>query len=80
LKINGLSGVKWFDARPHPGPLPQGEGETLPVLWQNVALLIQEHRGKSSGGKVNSTENSEEPKVDFLFLRGSKRNRGGAKK
>jgi len=31
------------------------------VLWQNVAMLIQENRGKSSGGKVNSTENSEEP-------------------
>jgi hypothetical protein len=31
------------------------------VLWQNVAVLIQGNRGKSSGGKVNSTENSEEP-------------------
>jgi len=30
------------------------------VLWQNVALLIQGNRGKSSGGKVNSTENGEE--------------------
>ena len=55
------AGLKWFDARPHPGPLPQGEGETLPVPWQDVALLIQGNRGESSDGKVNSTENSEEP-------------------
>jgi hypothetical protein len=27
--------MKVIFARPHPGPLPQGEGETLPAPWRN---------------------------------------------
>jgi len=35
------TGIKWFNARPHPGPLPPGEGETLPALWRNGAFQVQ---------------------------------------
>ena len=24
---------EWFEARPHPGPLPRGEGESQAALW-----------------------------------------------
>jgi hypothetical protein len=34
LEVMELYGAKWFNARPHPGPLPQGEGETLPASWR----------------------------------------------
>jgi hypothetical protein len=38
--------------------------KTLPALWQNVTLLMPGNRGESSDGKVNSTENSEEPALN----------------
>ena len=27
------NGHEWVDARPHPGPLPQGEGDSVSAFW-----------------------------------------------
>jgi hypothetical protein len=41
LSVNQQLDMGKGEARPHPGPLPRGEGETLPAAWRNVALSIQ---------------------------------------
>src|SRR5580692_5219148 len=30
-----ISGSKWINVRPHPSPLPQGEGEIVAVCWRS---------------------------------------------
>src|SRR5580698_3130518 len=30
-----ISGSKWINVRPHPGPLPRGEGEIVAVCWRS---------------------------------------------
>jgi hypothetical protein len=45
------AGLKQFNARPHPGPLPQGEGETLPALRRNGHCEIKGISGLV-GGKM----------------------------
>ena len=37
LETDDGAGNNWFNARPHPGPLPRGEGETFGASGRNVA-------------------------------------------
>ena len=29
-----------INARPHPGPLPRGEGESVPASWYNECVMV----------------------------------------
>ena len=45
------AGFKQFNARPHPGPLPRGEGETLPAFRRNGHCESKEISGLVAGKK-----------------------------
>ncbi len=42
--------------RPHPGPLPRGEGETLPALWQNGAPPVQGFNARTLRGNLTKED------------------------
>jgi hypothetical protein len=57
------SGNKWFKARPHPGPLPRGEGGPVAASGQKVGAgtkPVHGFKGQLMGfwleSKINSTE------------------------
>jgi hypothetical protein len=50
LCVGSFSRRSQCDTRPHPGPLPRGEGESFAAFWQNQALdstaLISQNRNR----------------------------------
>jgi hypothetical protein len=61
LPMNRQLDMSRGEARPHSGPRPRGEGETLPASWRSLALLVpwvnaRILRGNPSPGERASVE------------------------
>jgi len=52
LKAGESSWNNLFYARPHPGPLPRGEGETVAAFWQKVASWFMGSRREIFWGNL----------------------------
>jgi hypothetical protein len=60
LKWRKVPGGRWFNAHPHPGPLPRGEGETVAAFGRNLASWFK-------GSKARIFRMKSLPGMRFIF-------------
>ena len=48
-----IIGPKWFNARPHPGPLPRGEGESVSAFCQHGGARLAMVQGFNARNPVS---------------------------
>jgi putative protease len=58
--MNPKNGLSMNNVRPHPGPLPRGEGETGSASRQNLALSVQEFNAGTLRGNLTSVASKPE--------------------
>jgi hypothetical protein len=65
-----------FDDRAHPGPLPQGEGESFAVNWRDGRVFLQT-RGEANFREAAATSEANKVLRNFTLLSLSTGERAG---